>query len=114
MMRLTRYQPGLALALSALALAVHAQQPAATPPSGASTSAASSATSAQPAQAKPKHAARKHSATHGAMHHHATMARGETAGADSAYRAALRDCVTGPASERDRCLDQAISRYGHA
>ena len=49
------------------------------------------------------------------MRRDATAARDETgAGADSAYRAALRGCVTGPASARDRCLDQAISRYGHA
>jgi hypothetical protein len=42
------------------------------------------------------------------------MARDEAGGGDSAYRAALRRCVTGPSAERDTCLDQAISRYGHA
>jgi hypothetical protein len=104
----------VALAASALAFAVHAQQPAGTSSSRTSTAAASSATSSQPAQTKARQGARKHTPAHRGMRHDATMARDEAGGADSAYRAALRRCVTGPSAERDTCLDQAISRYGHA
>jgi hypothetical protein len=58
---------------------------------------------------------------HAPMHHAAKMRHArnmsmanENESGDSAYRAALRRCVTGPESDRDTCLDQAISRYGHA
>ncbi len=33
---------------------------------------------------------------------------------ESEYRTALRRCVEGQASQRDRCLDDAISRYGRS
>jgi hypothetical protein len=53
--------------------------------------------------------------------HHATKHRGTRAGRagepnvssdEGQYRMALRQCVEGQASQRDRCLDDAISRYG--
>ena len=55
---------------------------------------------------------------HATAHHtsHAKHAeRGSSAMAssqDSAYRAALRSCVAGPAGQKESCLDNAIKRFG--
>jgi hypothetical protein len=37
-----------------------------------------------------------------------------TKAAETPYRAALKQCVQGPASQRDSCIDQAVSQYGHS
>lgn len=55
------------------------------------------------------HHARKHAAMHSA---HANQAN--TSPQDDAYRTALRQCVQGQESQRDQCLDDAISRYGRS
>ena len=110
MMRFTRCQLGLAAGLYALTLAAHGQQPANTTSSGTS---ANSGT--QSAHAKTKHAMHTRAPAHHAMRHgNQAMAGNETTSADSAYKSALRQCVTGPQSARDSCLDEAIARYGHA
>lgn len=113
MKRFTHCQLGLAVALSALTLAAHAQQPANTAPSG--TSATAPSENAQPGHADNAHATAKHAMSHHAKRHasHASATM-ETSGPDSQYKAALRQCVTGPASQRDTCLDRAISRYARA
>ena len=105
-MRITRCQLGLAAALSALAIGVHAQQPA-------GTAAPPSTTTASPAHARAQHATKKHATAHHAMRH-GKQTSAEATGTDTAYKAALRRCVTGPESARDSCLDQAISQYGRA
>jgi len=33
---------------------------------------------------------------------------------DPAYHAALKQCIAGPDSQRDSCLDDAIARYSHS
>jgi len=111
MMRFTRCQLGLAVALSALTLSVQAQQPANAAPSGTS----AQGSNAQAAHADNAHATRKHAMAHHAKRHGSqASANAEASGSDSAYKAALRQCVTGPAAQRDSCLDQAISRYARA
>lgn len=111
-MRFTCCKLGLAVALCAFALGVSAQQPAAPAPSGAAATSPSSGNSA----AKQTHGTmKKNAAHHGAMHHgNRAMASAQETGPDSAYKAALRACVTGAQSARDSCIDEAISRYGHA
>jgi len=114
MIRSTRCQLGLAVALSALSLAAYAQQPANTTSSKTSANApnANAQAAARPHKA---HATGKHAMTHHAKRHGSqASANAETSGPDSQYKAALRQCVTGPASQRDSCLDQAISRYARA
>jgi hypothetical protein len=64
-----------------------------------------------------KHASATKAHRHMASAHHA---RGSTHTAsasnseDSQYRSALRRCVEGPQSQRDSCIDRAISQYGKA
>ena len=50
-----------------------------------------------------------HTQTHSTAQQHANgmMSQGE-----SAYRAELRQCVEGPANNRDTCIDQAIQHHG--
>ena len=112
---LTRCKLALAVGLSALALAAQAQQPTATTPAKNAPAAQSSNGGTQPAHAKTKHATHTRAPAHHAMRHgNQATADNETTNADSAYKSALRQCVTGPQSSRDSCLDQAIARYGHA
>lgn len=33
---------------------------------------------------------------------------------DPAYRAALKQCIAGPETQRDSCIDDAIARYSHS
>ena len=54
--------------------------------------------------------------------HHAKKQQSNRAGGneqaansqDTPYRSALRRCVEGQAQQRDQCLNDAISRYGHS
>ena len=64
------------------------------------------APSGTPAKA---HHAKKHNAMHAAPRTRMSASSEETQ-----YRTALRRCVEGQASQRDRCLDDAISRYGRS
>ncbi|HJU22961.1 MAG TPA: hypothetical protein VJ891_10680 [Casimicrobiaceae bacterium] len=110
-MRFTLSQLGLALAFATLSLGAMAQttntQPS-TPPGAESSTATKPATGHAMRHHAPKHHAAK-------MRHERNMSMAnENETGDSAYRAALRRCVTGPESQRDACLDQAISQYGHA
>ena len=106
MMRLTLCQLGVGIALAALSLGVPAQQPAAAAPTS---------TTGQHAMAG-KHMTNEHKASGHAKATHGmrNTASAEGATADSPYKAALRRCVTGPESQRDSCLDQAIAQYGRA
>ena len=113
-MRFKLSQLCLALAVGSLALAANAQ------PTGNASSAAPAAQSSQGAAAassskatKP-HSAKRSSATHKRQARHEGGAMNEANAADSAYKAALRRCVTGPQSSRESCIDQAIAQYGHA
>lgn len=121
MMRFNRCRLGLAVALGALALAANAQ-PAAnsqgqTAPATRSATGTSAAKSGQAAKPATTHATKRRATTHRTPN----MGRANRANVasesnmpDSAYKAALRRCVTGPESARDQCLDQAIAQYGHA
>jgi hypothetical protein len=55
------------------------------------------------------HATKQHKAMHARPRSEPTVS-----GEESAYRTALRHCVEGQAAQRDRCLDDAISRYGRS
>ena len=76
--------------------------------SAAATTQQQSAQAAAPAK-KTAHHARKHNAMH-ATHRSQTRVSSE----ESQYRTALRQCVEGQASQRDRCLDDAIAQYGRS
>ena len=106
MMRFTLCQLGVAVALAALSLGVQAQQPAGTAP----------ASTTKPHAMAGKHMTNEHKTSGHAKAKHGmrNTASAESAPADSAYKAALRRCVTGPESARDSCLDQAIAQYGRA
>jgi hypothetical protein len=110
-MRFTPSQLALALTFAMLSLGAIAQttntQPSTTPGVEPSTAAKSATSHAM------RHPASKHHAAKMRHERNMSMANENETG-DSAYRAALRRCVTGPESQRDACLDQAISQYGHA
>jgi hypothetical protein len=110
MKRFTGCRLVLAVGFAALALGANVQ---------AATS--GNTTAAPKTQSAMKHSttkAKSSSASRGT--HRAAARRGRPADAmasnagDSAYRAALRRCVTGPEQQRDSCLDDAIARYAHA
>lgn len=110
-MRFSPCQLGLALAFATLSLGAIAQpansQSSTTPGTEPSTATKPSTTHAMRHHAPMHHAAK--------MRHERKMSMAsENESGDSAYRAALRRCVTGPESQRDACLDQAIAQYGHA
>lgn len=114
MMRVTRMKLGLAVGLAALALGANAQ-PAGNASSGNAPAAHESGQSKATMGAGGKHMGAAHHMARGhAARHRMHEASNATTSADSAYKAALRRCVTGPESARDSCLDQAISQYGHA
>ena len=57
-----------------------------------------------------------HAATHHqskAKHQH-TAAASPVGNQETAYQAALKQCVAGPAAQRESCLDSAIARFGRA
>jgi hypothetical protein len=119
-MRIKLSQLCVALAAGSLALAVNAQ-PSGNTSSGAAPAASSGATATQ--SSKPaKSATKPHAKQRGSAAHAHRQARRESRApmaseanaADSAYKAALRRCVTGPQSSRDACLDQAIAQHGPA
>jgi hypothetical protein len=111
-MNAQRYYPAiLGGCLATFGACAFAQAPttdAAVPATGTSAAATSeshpAATSPTPAKA---HHATKHRATR------AVRASEPNISSDEAqYRMALRQCVEAQASQRDQCLDNAISRYG--
>jgi hypothetical protein len=117
------YSAGLGVCLTLLALAAAGQTTtgsssnAAMTPSKAATantttSAATGATTTAPASGAHKH----HSTAHHQMHARAEpMAAASVAGnQETAYRVALRNCVAGPAGQREGCLDNAIARFGRS
>ena len=111
-MPMKRYQLALAFAFGTLALAPIAQAATNAPSNAAPAAQSSSGATSKSATGTTKHTMRMH---HGnKMARRTSPAMASENSADSAYRAALRQCVTGPAAQRDTCLDQAIARYGHA
>jgi len=123
MMRFTACKLGLAVAFAALAVGANAQpasNSSAQGTSGASPTAATKSPSAMKRSTTTKSPAKSHMASRDKATHRSAAKRGQGANAmesntgDSAYRAALRRCVTGPASQRDSCLDDAIARYARA
>jgi len=84
--------------------------PSATQPPPATTPAAKEQQAAPTgAPAKAHHATKQHKAMHARPQTEPTVSPGETQ-----YRTALRRCVEGQAAQRDRCLDDAIARYGRS
>lgn len=110
-MRFKPWRCGLALAFATLSLGAIAQ------PANSQSSTNPGAESSTATKTATRHAMHHHAPMHHAAKtrraHNMSMAS-ENENGDSAYRAALRRCVTGPESQRDACLDQAISRFGHA
>ena len=105
-----RYYPAiLGSCLAAFAACAFAQAPAtgaAAPATGTSAAATSESRPAATAPAKAHHAT-KHGGTRAVRANESNVSS-----AEAQYRMALRQCVEGQASQRDRCLDDAISRYG--
>lgn len=78
---------------------------------GATTSAAGKSAVA-PASNTQEHHATAHHKTHAK---HKRMATASPASnQDTAYHAALKHCVAGPAGQRESCLDDTIARFGRA
>ena len=84
----------------------------------AATAPAPEGTATMTAPAHAKHAGKMH--THSA--HHMTPSTAESIASpvamsgtgDPAYHAALKQCIAGPETQRDSCLDDAIARYSHS
>jgi len=55
------------------------------------------------------HHAKKHTAMHSAR-----ASESNSSPQEDAYRTALRQCVQGQETQRDQCLDDAISRFGRS
>ena len=115
------YPIGLGIVLAVLALSAAGQSTtgkasdAAMAPKATATANATSAgtgTTTAPTSGAKKH----HSTAHHQAHaKHQPMAAASPAGEqDSAYRAALETCVAGPTSQKDRCLNDAIARFGRS
>jgi hypothetical protein len=77
---------------------------------GATTSAASK--SAMAPASNTQHHATAHHKTHAKHKQMATAS--PTSNQDTAYHAALKHCVAGPAGQRESCLDDTIARFGRA
>ena len=50
----------------------------------------------------------------GMRHAHAKTREHSAKESETPYQAALKQCVEGPAGQRDSCIDQAISQYGRS
>ena len=104
--------------LAVFAACVFAQAPATnTNAPAASTAQPATSTTGTPEQRRTTPAAAP-ATTHHAMKHktmhsaHANPSSGNMH--EDPYRMALRQCVQGPEAQRDRCLDDAISRFGRS
>ena len=112
------YSVGLGVFLMLSALSAGGQTATGNPSQSATGQGGAAATNAPSSHssAKPKTAAtstHKHHATHPTTHSKHDQAA--TSGYhETAYRTALRSCVAGPAGQRERCLDDAITRYGRS
>jgi hypothetical protein len=117
------YPAGLGVCLALFALSavgqttVGSSSHTATAPSKTATAnttmnAATGAATTAPASGAKKH----HSTTHHQKHPKSQpMEAASAAGSqESAYRAALKNCVAGPAAQKERCLDDAIARHGRS
>jgi hypothetical protein len=135
---------GLSLALVSLSAFAQSTPGGSTPPPAVSGTATASGAAApdgarqsgpRAAHAKSRHHARArhhtkamhHRARHHARAQHHAMRHHERADArhamrsdsryqndESGYQGALRRCVTGAPDQRDRCLNDAIARYGRS
>jgi hypothetical protein len=112
---------GLGLCLSMLALSAASQTPSGsasqaavaagkTAAPAATTTAGAPKSGMAPAGAAKGHHAKVHHTSH-AGHENTAMRSAGKAG-ETAYRAALRHCVAGPAAQREGCLDSTIVRFG--
>ena len=114
------YPVGLGVCLTLLALSAGGQTATGNPShsaAGQGAAATANAPSSDSAGKSKTAAASTHK--HHAPAHHTTHAKHEQAAAasgnqETAYRTALKSCVAGPAGQRDRCLDDAIARYGRS
>ena len=84
------------------------------------TSSTTAATNTTPNSGQSKNTMHKHSqhnaASHNASHTHHKHVASAAPASDSAtaYRAALKSSVEGPAAQRDGCIDGAIVRFGRS
>lgn len=114
------YPVGLGVCLTLLALSAGGQTPTGNPSQSATGQGAAATANAPssdsagkpkpPAASTHKHHASAHHPTH-VKHDQAAAANGNQ---ETAYRTALKSCVAGPAGQRERCLDDAIGRYGRS
>jgi hypothetical protein len=85
--------------------------------SNATTTAGAAASAAGKSVVTPSSSTQKHHAT---THHQSNAKHKHIASAspasnhETAYDAALKQCVAGPAGQRENCLDGAIARFGRA
>jgi hypothetical protein len=89
--------------------------PAASPSAAAPAAAASSPASAnEPAKASTATHHKKHKTSHAktAAKQPAMADSRMATGNDTPYRMALKQCVQGPAANKDSCIDNAIARFG--
>jgi hypothetical protein len=105
-------------ALAMLALTASAQADSMAPPHGTPTTKLAPASQQQDVgPRKPVYAAKHHAAKRTAKAHKARHVRHNAVPSnqsESAYRAALRQCVEGLPAHRDGCLDDTIARFGRA
>ena len=113
-----RYPLGIGVCLMLLALSEAGQTTAGAAMAPSNTATANTAASdtggkpsATPTTSTHKHHVKAHDHKH-AMHKSATAA--STGKQETAYRAALRNCVAGPAAQRESCLDDSIARFGRS
>jgi hypothetical protein len=86
-------------------------------PEASNATAATNATSSNGESKATKHKhSQHHSASHNSSHVHHKHTASAPMGSDqeTAYKAALRSCVEGPAGQRDNCLNGAIARFGRS
>lgn len=113
---------GIGVCLTLLALSAAGQtntgasSHAAMAPSKAATAdMAASETAGKPAAAPTTTATKHHAKAHHQKHAtHASTGAASTGNQEMAYRAALKNCVAGPAAQRERCLDDSIARFGRS
>jgi hypothetical protein len=106
----------LALTTALVAVAnAQAQDPASNAAPSAASHSAVTPPAAKPAAAETTTHAKKHASHAKTPATHKPMAQSAPPpDRDTAYRMALKQCVQGPATQKDSCIDSAIVRFGHA
>ena len=112
------YPAGIGVFLTLLTLSAAGQQTAGASVAPSKTATANTAASDAAGKSDTKSTSGTHK-HHVKAHHNEHARRQSTTAAstgnqETAYRAALRNCVAGPAAQRDSCLDNSIARFGRS